>query len=226
MLLHTMVNMQNHFRTQAMGANKRARTRGLLLDCAIDVFSDKGIESASINEITAVAGLANGTFYNHFKDKDELAQASARAIVVEIARELDDAMGSLERGVSRVVVASWAFLRLALEHPAWANVVVEQYQRYQFQGEKRDGEPEAFDYMRADIAQAKAQGEIKVEVDDFLLVQISALMVASLRMMLKHGVQQELLNRTCEHVLRLLGLTPAQAKREIERVADHPLLGR
>ena len=214
-----MFGMQNHFRTQAMGANKRARTRGLLLDCAIDVFSDKGIESASINEITAVAGLANGTFYNHFKDKDELAQASAQAIVLEIAQQLDDEMQGLERGVSRVVVASWAFLRLALNNPDWANVVVEQYQR-QYRGTGL----EAFRYMRSDIERARDQDELSVEIDDFLLVQISALMVASLRMMLKHGVKQELLRRTCEHVLRLLGLTPAQAKREIDRVADHPLL--
>ena len=104
--------MQNYFRTQAIGSGKRNRTRSVLIDSAIDVFSEKGIEEASIHEITAIAGLANGTFYNHFKDKDELAIASADAIALEIAKQLDVRMNDLDLGVSRVVVASWAFLGL------------------------------------------------------------------------------------------------------------------
>jgi hypothetical protein len=33
-----------------------------------------------------------------------------------------------------------------------------------------------------------------------------------------------LLERTCEHILRLLCLSPVQAKQEVARVAGHPLL--
>ena len=210
--------MQDYFRTQAIGANKRARTRSTLIDSAIDVFSEKGIEEASIHEITATAGLANGTFYNHFKDKDELAVASADAIALEIAKQLDVRMSELELGVSRVVVASWAFLRLALSAKAWAWVLLEQYQRHP------TAEAGAFRYMQADVARAVAQRKLAVTVDEFLLEQIAALMMATLRRLLKVGPQTDLLARTCENILRLLGLTPVQAKREVERVSDHPLL--
>ena len=190
------------------------------------MFSAKGIDEASINEITAAAGLANGTFYNHFKDKDELAFATAEAIALEIARRLDARMDDLPRGISRVVVASWAFLKLALSYEAWARVLVEQYQRNRIFDSFA-----AFDYMRADIERAVAQGELEVDVDDFLLEQISALMVAALRASLRQaagtvpaGEQADLLQRTCEYELRLLGLTPLQAKREVGRVATHGLL--
>ena len=54
--------METYFRQQAIGANKRVRTRSALIDGAIDVFAEKGFEEASISEIAAVAGLANGTF--------------------------------------------------------------------------------------------------------------------------------------------------------------------
>lgn len=210
--------MQNYFRTQAIGSNKRNRTRSLLIDSAIDVFAEKGVEVASIQEITAIAGLANGTFYNHFKDKDELAYASAEAIALAIAGELEQQMTDLQRGTSRIVVASWAFLQLALKHQAWAMVLVEQYQRHS----ARD--TEAFRYMQADIERAIRQQELDVTVDTFLLEQIAALMVSSLRMLMREPRQTDLLRRTCENILRLLGLTSAQAKREVERVAGHPLL--
>ena len=210
--------MQNYFRTQAIGSTKRNRTRSTLIDSAIDVFSAKGIEEASIHEITAIAGLANGTFYNHFKDKDELAMASSEAIALEIAKALDGRMNDLDRGVSRIVVASWAFLQIALSAEAWAWVLVGQYLRHP------NVETSAFNYMQADIELAAAQGELDVEVDTFLLEQIASLMMAALRRLLNGGLQTDVLSRTCENILRLLGLTPAQARREVARVSSHPLL--
>ena len=212
-----MTGMQNYFRAQAIGSNKRNRTRGTLIDSAIDVFSEKGIEEASIHEITAIAGLANGTFYNHFRDKDELALAASEAIVLEIARALDGRMNDLDRGVSRVVVASSAFLQIALRADPWAPVLVGQYLRHP------GAESSAFSYMRADIELAVDQGEVDVTLDPFLLEQVAALMVAALRRMLNVGLQTDLINRTCENILRLLGMTPVQAKREVKRVCGHAL---
>lgn len=217
-LRYTMLIMQNYFRAQAIGSNKRNHTRSTLIDSAIDVFSTKGIEEASIHEITEIAGLANGTFYNHFKDKDDLALASSEAIALEIATALDGRMSDLDRGVSRVVVASWAFLQIALSAEAWAHVLVGQYLRHP------SAKASAFNYMQADIERAVAQDEVEVKIDAFLLEQIAALMMAALRRMLVVGLQPDVIRRTCENILRLLGMTPTQAKREVERVRGHALL--
>ena len=154
--------METYFRQQAIGANKRLRTRHALIDSAIDVFSEKGFEEASISEIAAVAGLANGTFYNHFKDKDELAAASAAAITLEIAEHLDERMSDLEAGVSRIVAASFAFLRLASQHKPWGMVLVEQFQRRPTAGAA------AMHYMRSDIQLAIEQRGLDVVLDEAL----------------------------------------------------------
>jgi len=210
--------MQTYFRTQSIGSNKRARTRGMLIDSAIEVFSTKGIEDASINEITAMAGMANGTFYNHFKDKDDVAYASTEAIALEIAKQLNDRMNDLDQGVSRVVVASWSFICIALAARPWGRVLVSQYQR------RPVAESSAFEYMRGDIQRAVTQRNLDVTVDWFLLEQIAALMMTALRGMLGGELRTELLARTCENILRLLGMTPLQAKRELARVSRHALL--
>lgn len=210
--------MKKYFQTQSIGEKKRSRTRGLLLDTAIDVFSEKGFESASVNEITAVAGLANGTFYNHFKDKDDLASASAEAIALVVAKHLNEEMQDLDRGVSRIVVASWAFILIALSAGAWAKVLVSQYQR------RPTAKEPAFQFMKADIELAIEQGDITDSVDHFLMEQIATLMIGAMHRTLYAGRDDEIPNRTCQHILRLLGMTPAKAKREVEKVAGHSLL--
>jgi AcrR family transcriptional regulator len=51
---------------------KRARTRVELLRAARQVFAKRGYHDASIAEITELADVAVGTFYLHFRDKDEI----------------------------------------------------------------------------------------------------------------------------------------------------------
>ena len=54
------------------GSRKRARTRAELLAAAQQVFAERGYHEASIAEITRLADVGVGTFYLHFRDKDEI----------------------------------------------------------------------------------------------------------------------------------------------------------
>jgi AcrR family transcriptional regulator len=57
---------------QGRGTRKRARTRFELLKAARQVFAKRGYHDASIAEITELADVGVGTFYLHFRDKDEI----------------------------------------------------------------------------------------------------------------------------------------------------------
>jgi AcrR family transcriptional regulator len=50
---------------------RRERTRAELLLAARKVFAERGYHEASIAEITQMADVGVGTFYLHFRDKDE-----------------------------------------------------------------------------------------------------------------------------------------------------------
>ncbi|HLI09043.1 MAG TPA: TetR/AcrR family transcriptional regulator [Ktedonobacteraceae bacterium] len=52
-------------------SRRRARTRTDLLRAARQVFAARGYHDASIAEITELADVGVGTFYLHFRDKDE-----------------------------------------------------------------------------------------------------------------------------------------------------------
>ena len=72
---HSVMNSNSETNEQdepKRGARRRARTRGELLAAARQVFAQRGFHDASIVEITQAADVGVGTFYLHFRDKDEV----------------------------------------------------------------------------------------------------------------------------------------------------------
>ena len=49
-----------------------AGTQKKLLGAALEVFSEYGVDAATIDDITQRADLGKGTFYRHFSDKSEI----------------------------------------------------------------------------------------------------------------------------------------------------------
>ena len=64
-------SLTNENENQGRGARRKARTRTDLLAAARHVFAARGYHDASIAEITQLADVGVGTFYLHFRDKDE-----------------------------------------------------------------------------------------------------------------------------------------------------------
>jgi len=51
---------------------KSERSRGLILEAALQLFSKQGYRGTSIREIAEAAGLSTGNVYHHFPDKEAL----------------------------------------------------------------------------------------------------------------------------------------------------------
>ncbi len=63
-------------------AQRRAsRTRKRLLDAALAMFSDKGVEATAIEDITERADVGKGTFYRHFGNKEAVVAALIESAV-------------------------------------------------------------------------------------------------------------------------------------------------
>src|SRR5215469_7035516 len=54
-----------------------APARKKLLDAAVAVIREKGYVATTVDELCARAGVAKGSFFHHFKDKEALAVAAA-----------------------------------------------------------------------------------------------------------------------------------------------------
>ncbi|MRN53237.1 TetR/AcrR family transcriptional regulator [Paenibacillus monticola] len=66
-------------------SKKPQERRNELLDAAMQLFNEKGYEQTSVSDIVKKVGVAQGTFYYHFKSKDEMVNAACeRALAVRI----------------------------------------------------------------------------------------------------------------------------------------------
>lgn len=50
----------------------KLQRREKVLSAALRIFSDKGFQNTSVKDITTAAGISTGTFYIHYRDKQEL----------------------------------------------------------------------------------------------------------------------------------------------------------
>ena len=72
----------------AATGGKRERTRRVLLNAAVDAIADVG-EAITILDVTRRAGVSNGTFYNHFPDRDALVEAVAAEVLAAFTANSD-----------------------------------------------------------------------------------------------------------------------------------------
>jgi AcrR family transcriptional regulator len=68
---------------------KRLRTRAALLRAAYRLMSEKGVDGTTIQEITEVADVGFGTFYNYFASKDALATQVLDCVISNLGRRND-----------------------------------------------------------------------------------------------------------------------------------------
>ena len=76
--------------TRMTRAEKQAHTRECLLAAAGKVFSKRGLQQASIDEVAGEAGYTKGAFYANFKSKEELFLAMLDEKFAQRLNELEE----------------------------------------------------------------------------------------------------------------------------------------
>lgn len=75
---------------------RAARTRAALLAAGFDLLAERPIDAIAIDDIVARAGVAKGSFFNHFTDKPGFASA----IGAEVRRTLEGMVDRANAGVT------------------------------------------------------------------------------------------------------------------------------
>ncbi|MDO5607676.1 MAG: TetR/AcrR family transcriptional regulator [Capnocytophaga sp.] len=69
--------------------NKK-RNESIIIAAADKLFAEKGIEATTISDIVKESGLARGTFYNYYKNKEEIWDRIIDDAMMEISNKLKE----------------------------------------------------------------------------------------------------------------------------------------
>jgi TetR/AcrR family fatty acid metabolism transcriptional regulator len=145
-----------------------------ILDAALQVFADKGFYEAKISDIARIAGVADGTIYLYFKNKDDLLISLFEAQLEAINRGLRVELAQYLKAQERLQHIVEYHLRLAINNPSLAIFItielrrsakfVRDYAKAQF--------AEYLDQWAQVIRDGKAAGEFREDMSPGLFKHI------------------------------------------------------
>jgi len=201
-------------RRAEIGREKRARTRDAIIQSALDLIDARGFDGPTIDEFIGAAGVAKGTFYNHFKTKEELAVAAAAHVADAVDAVILNCFEGVDDPAQRVAIAVQQFIFIGKRRPAWGWVLVRTATNVH--GAWSTG---MFKGMQADIRSGQRLGRFHVASEQAALaIAMGALSMSILRT-LSGRTPAAFAEIVAAMLLQALGVSLEEA----QRVASLPL---
>lgn len=153
--------------------SKRERTRRKLIDAGLQVIADRG-EALTASDVVLAADVSNGTFYNHFLDREDFIQTLAH----ESLKAITDGSADDTEGADpawRFAVATTRVLDAATRQPLWGRAVLRL--------NESPTPPHAAiqQHLRSDLAEGHRTGRFTYGDDPITIDLVSGTLMASVR---------------------------------------------
>jgi AcrR family transcriptional regulator len=191
----------------------RARTRALLVEAAVRLYARKGVGATAIHEIAAEAGVANGTFYNYFRTREEVLEAATVHLAERLHEEISASAREIDDPAERVAIGSRRFVLQAMHDPAWAAALLRVW------GSTAASLDRAAAPMLADLRAGRRAGRFTYRSETAAVDLLSGAVLAGMRTMLEGRAREEHAAQVVALVLRGLGVEAEEA----EAIARRPL---
>lgn len=103
----------------------KARTRAALLEAGVAVAARDGLAGLSVNRVVAAAGVAKGTFYVHFVDREAFVDALHERFHNRVQEAIARATADIPLGRDRLWLGSKAYLDVCLSDRATKALALE-----------------------------------------------------------------------------------------------------
>lgn len=152
---------------------KRERTRRKLLEAGMHVIAERG-EALTASDVVVAADVSNGTFYNHFVDREDFIRVLAHESLTALTnRSADDTEGA--DPAWRFAVASVRVLDAGVRDPLWGRALL-----------RLSASPTSLHaavqcHLRADLAEGHVTGRFTHGDDPVTVDLVSGTLMAALR---------------------------------------------
>lgn len=110
-----MPNSTDH--RSRVAQERRERMRQRLIESALLVFAEKGVDASVIDDVIAAANVSRGSFYNYFRTNTELLGAVGEQLGNEMMRVIEPLVGVIADPAARIATGLRLYLWLAQEYP-------------------------------------------------------------------------------------------------------------
>jgi AcrR family transcriptional regulator len=136
---------------------RAVRTRAALLAAGYDLLVERPIDAIPIDDVVARAGVAKGSFFNHFADKRAFAEAIAADVRLEVEALITRANAGVADPVARMAGGMRVGAQFALTQPKRTLVLLRSH------GTSTSPTHPLNKGLRDDVDAACAQGLVRAE---------------------------------------------------------------
>jgi AcrR family transcriptional regulator len=106
-----------------VAAEKRTRMRRKLIENALLVLAEKGVDASVIEDVIKAAGVSRGTFYNYYRTNAELQMAASDELGNEIVQQIETQTRDNPSPAARICTGVRLYLAAARQFPLFARFV-------------------------------------------------------------------------------------------------------
>lgn len=101
-------------------ARRRANMRNRLIESALIVFAEKGLDGTVIDDVIRAAGVSRGTFYKYFVSVREVMVALSAELCDELLGFVDESLTGIEAPDARLALGTRLIINAAGDFPLFA----------------------------------------------------------------------------------------------------------
>jgi len=151
--------------------SKKILRRESIIQAAIEVFNKKGFHAAGISEIAKRAGVADGTIYQYFKNKEDLFFSIPVEKTKEFRSKVELHLEGITGALYRLRKFVWYFLYFFKTNPEYGRLLM-----LEMRVSKSFVRTKTYDFLKQSvssvmviIAEGQKEGVIRTDVNIYLL---------------------------------------------------------
>lgn len=190
---------------QRVGAQRRERTRTLLLKSMLSLMREDFATIPSIDETISAAGVSRGTFYKYFPSAEALIQELVGKIAEGWVRTIDPVLRIHEDPADRVAQGIRLAARLAIHQPAMAALLGQlEWSNYRV--------PVMMEFLRRDIEEGISAARFERIPTSLAFHVVAGAALSAMQHLLQTAGDDDFSELAAEVALRALGVSMKVAR--------------
>jgi AcrR family transcriptional regulator len=103
------------------------RTKRKIFETSMKLFSEKGYDNASIEEITATAGVAKGSLYYHFSKKEDIFDLLLKEGIGLLLNNIEIKTKNATTATEKIKAVILIQIKVIVKYEELANVILSQF---------------------------------------------------------------------------------------------------